>query len=289
MKKYQLITGFFIAVCTVTNSNPVSLFPHIKGWETKIDKTVYGKLNLWEYINGAADLYLAYDFENLHMAEYTSKKGQAVRVEIYRHSSPENAYGIYTAERMTNYKFINVGVQGYVEPDALNFLTGEYYVKIMSSGTAAIEESALLNMAWEINSELHRDNKLPDVIDLFPAEGKIANSEKYIAQDFLGYSFLHSAFTADYDIQEKFKLFVIKLENEASAKKMIDSYTELVNEDKIIRTGDIYIIKDLFNGTVILSVKYNYIIGIINTENKDLAVSYLNKTKAKLVSLLDLQ
>jgi len=290
MRKYQLILGICLTACTVTiNSNPGSFFPPIKGWETTIDKTVYGKLNLWEYINGAADLYLTYDFENLYMAEYINKKGQSVKVEIYRHSSAQNAFGIYTAERMINYNFIDVGVQGYIEPDALNFLTGEYYVKMMSSGMPGIEQAALLSMATEINNALDRDKKWPDVIDVFPGDGKVANSENYIARDFLGYSFFHSAFTADYDVQEKFKLFIIKLESEAGAEAMLESYTSLINEDKIARVDDIYIINDFFNGTVILSIKNNYIIGIINTENEDLAVGYLNKTRAKLVSFFDLQ
>jgi hypothetical protein len=290
MKKYQLILGICLTVFTfTTNSNPGSIFPRISGWETTIDKTVYGKLNLWEYINGAADLYLAYDFENLQMAEYMNKNEQAVKVEIYRHSSPENAFGIYTAERMTDYNFVDIGVQGYIEPDALNFFTGEYYVKMMSSGMTSVEPSTLLGMAKEINNALGRDKKWPDVINLFPAEGKIANSENYIARDFLGYSFFHSAFTADYNVQEKFKLFIIKLESEAGAQEMLENYTNLVNENKVTRLEDIYIINDLFNGKLILSIRYNYIIGIINTENEQLAISYLSKTIAKLISFLDLQ
>ncbi len=290
MKKYLLITCICLTVCIVTaKSNPGSLFPRIKGWEATIDKTVYGKLNLWEYINGAADLYLSYDFENLYIAEYLNKKGQSVKVEIYKHSSSENAFGIYTAERMINYNFIDIGVQGYIEPDALNFLTGEHYVKMMSSGMTSVEQVALLSMAEEIYKALGENKKWPDIIDIFPADGKIANSENYIARDFLGYSFFHSAFTAEYDVQEKFKLFIIKLETEADAQQMLESYTSLINEDKIGRLDHIYIINDFFNGKVILSVKYNYIIGIINTGNEELAAGYLNKTIAKLVSFFNLQ
>ena len=290
MKKYQLVLGICLTIFVATvNSYPGTLFPGIKGWEVTIDKTVYGKLNLWEYINGAADLYLSYDFENLHIAEYMNKKDQSVKVEIYKHSSAENAFGIYTAERMIDYNFIDIGVQGYIEPDALNFLTGEYYVKMMSSGMISVEQEALLSMAEEINNALDSDKKWPDVIDLFPADGKIANSENFIARDFLGYSFFHSAFTADYHVQEKFKLFIIKLENEADAQKMFESYTSLINKDKITRSDDIYVINDFFNGKIILSVRYNYIIGIVNTENEELAVGYLNKAIAKLVSFFDLQ
>ncbi len=290
MLKYKLIPGIYLTVCTLTSiCNPGTLFPRIKGWETTIDKTVYDKLNLWEYINGAADLYLAYDFENLYMAEYLNSKGQAVKVEIYRHSSAENAFGIYAAERMADYNFVDIGIQGYTESGALNFFSGEYYVKMISSGTTIVEQDALLTIAEKINSTLDMDKKWPDVIDLFPSEGKIVNSENYIARDFLGYSFFHSAYTAKYDVKEEFKIFVIKLESQAEAESMLGSYTSLINEDKITRKDDIYVINDFFNGTVILSVKNSHIIGIINTENVDLGVEYLNKTRARLISSLNLK
>ena len=283
MKKHCLILTVYLTVFfAAANCNPGSLFPRIKGWEVKTDKVIYNKLNLWEYINGAADLYLSYDFQNLNIAEYTNIKEHSVRVEIYKHSSVENAFGIYTAERMMNYNFIDMGVQGYTEPDVLNFLTGEYYVKMVSSGKSGIEQSALFEIAEKIENSLDSEKNWPDVIDLFPAEGKQANSENYIARDFLGYSFFHSAFTADYDSHEKFKMFIIKLKSETDTRVMLDSYLSLLKEDKINKENNIYIIDDFFNGKVFLLIKSNYIVGIMNTGNKDLAIEYLTRIRGKI-------
>lgn len=283
MKKHCLILAIYLTVLSVpVNSNPNNLFPKIKGWEVKTEKVVYGKLNLWEYIDGAADMYLSYDFQDLNIAEYTNKQEHSVKVEIYRHSSTENAFGIYTAERMMNYTFIDVGVQGYTEPDVLNFLTGEYYVKIVSSGKPGVEQSALYEIAEKIENTLGTEKNWPGVIDLFPAEGKLVNSENYIARDFLGYSFFHSAFTADYDIEEKFKMFIIKLKSEADTRAMLDSYISLLKEDKITEENNIYIIDDFFNGKVFLLIKSNHIVGIMNTGNKDLAIEYLSRTREKI-------
>ena len=49
---------------------------------------VYTADNLWEVINGAAELYLAYDFQDLHQAIYSADNEREVRVELYRHSYP---------------------------------------------------------------------------------------------------------------------------------------------------------------------------------------------------------
>ena len=42
---------------------------------------------------------------------------------------------------------LNVGVQGYVESNVLNFLTGPYYVKISSYNTGAEDQGVLLAFA----------------------------------------------------------------------------------------------------------------------------------------------
>ncbi len=283
MKKYCFIPVILLAILSASvNSNPGNIFPKIKGWEVKADDVVYGKMNLWEYINGAADMYLAYDFMDLNIAEYTNEQEHSVKVEIYRHSSFENAFGIYTAERMVNYNFIDIGIQGYTESDILNFLTGEFYVKLASSGKPGIEQSALFEIAKKVESSLGTENRWPGVINLFPAEGKLANSEKYIARDFLGYSFFHSAFTADYNGNDEFKMFIIKLKSETDTRTMLDSYISLLKEDKITKESNIYIIDDFFNGKVFLLIKSNYIIGIMNTGNKNLALDYLSRTSVKL-------
>ena len=284
MKKYFLIlTVYFSLYSIAVKSNPGNLFPHIRGWKTDINDVIYDKISLWEYIDGAADIYLSYDFETLCLADYTNNEGQAVNVELYRHSTPENAFGIYTSERMADYNFIDVGIQGYYEPGVLNFLTGQYYVKMTTPpGRSVADKAAFLEIAGALNNTLDTDNKWPQVLDLFPPEGKIANSETYIAIDFLGYSVLHSAFTAEYDVQGKFKMFIIKLNSESEVRAMLKSYTGLMNEDKITEEGNTYTIYDFFNGLVVISINSSYMIGVVNTSDKDLAVEYIDKVKAKM-------
>jgi hypothetical protein len=283
MKKHLLILSLICLLpLAAIRANPHNIFPSIKGWNREINDVVYDHYTLWEYIDGAADIYLAYDFENLIIASYTDNEGKKINVELYRHSSPENAFGIYSAERMADYSFVDVGVQGYYEPGILNFLSGHYYVKMSSAGKPVAGREAFLQIAEAVTGALGTDNNWPPVLKLFPEQGKAANAESYIARDFLGYSILHSAFTAEYDMPEKFKMFIIKLPGESDASSMLQSYTDQFNEDKITAEDSIYIIQDLFNGTVFMALNSNYLVGVINTSNKELAADYINKVRAKM-------
>src|ERR1039458_1446475 len=109
-----------------------SLFPSFRGWTIATDKTVYNPNNLWDIIDGAADLFLEYGFVDLHIGRYHKGEDSEIRVELYKFDSEVDAFGIYSQERNPEYAFIDIGVQAYREEGVLNFLTGIYYVKIMT-------------------------------------------------------------------------------------------------------------------------------------------------------------
>ena len=45
-------------------------FPEMAGWKLSGEIQIYSRANLYDYIDGAADLYLKYDFQELKVADY---------------------------------------------------------------------------------------------------------------------------------------------------------------------------------------------------------------------------
>jgi len=253
------------------------MFPEIQGWKLRVDQIVYSPDNLWEFIDGAAELYLDYDFQDLHMAIYTGRSDQEVRVELYHHNTPENTYGIYTAERMPDYTFIEMGIQGYTSPGILHFFTGNYYIKIISTGKNDADEEILKTIAGKVTVTLKQSGSWPAETSLFPAEGKVYMSDAYIASNFMGYSFFHSAFTARYAAEGgEFTLFVLH-GKDGEAEAMVKKYTGLMKEDKTEQREDIYVVQDDFNGKVFISCKADYLVGVMNAGDEALALEYLEK------------
>jgi hypothetical protein len=113
-------------------------FPEFPGWNQSEEVQTFVPKTLFEYINGAADLYLAYDFEELKSAEYHNDKKASVTVDVYRHKTPIDAFGIYSQERLPDANYLDVGVQGYYEKNVLNVLSGDFYVKINSFSTVSM-------------------------------------------------------------------------------------------------------------------------------------------------------
>jgi hypothetical protein len=252
-------------------------FPEIKGWELQVDKKVFATDDLWEMIDGAAELYIAYRFQDLRQAIYAGDKEREVKVELYRHDTPLNTYGIYTAERMPDYSFIEMGVQGYTGEDILNFFTGCYYVKISSYGRNDVDEETLKAIAGEVSHHLNQTGSWPAEVGLFPAEGKMAMTDGYVASNFMGYSFFRSAFTAQYSAGGEFTLFIMH-GKEGEAETMLNSYLEMVKEDSIAKKDSMYVVGDPYNGKVVLSKKGDYLVGAMNAVDVATSVEYTRKT-----------
>src|SRR4030042_118649 len=276
-----LIMG--IVLCWVPNSGATDLrFPEIAGWKQSNIQTFDPK-TLYEYINGAADLYLACDFEELKVAEYVNEKKASVTVEAYRHRTPRDAFGIYSQERLPEGDFIRIGAQGYIGKNILNFVAGNHYVKINSFNTGDEDREVLQAHAKKLAEALGEKRGLPSILSSFPAEGKKDNTEKYIVRNFLGYPFLHSAYTADYELAGKrFKLFLIEGADRNECGKIVQAYLRQVKNPEKEGNEGRHTLADPHHGLVDLNWKGAYFWGTFVLAEADLRSKYLKRFDEKL-------
>jgi hypothetical protein len=257
------------------------VFPEMNGWKQDGKTQVFSPRTLYEYINGAADLYLAYEFRDLQVAEYKGEKKAGVTVEVYRHKDPTQAFGIYSQERLANAKFVDLGAQGYHEPNVLNFLTGPYYVKINGFNTGEDDEKILLPFAKKVEETLGGKTSLPPILSSFPAEGKKKNTEKFISKNFLGYSFFHSGYTADYEVAgKKFKIFVIEGKDLEDCRGMMERYLKQTGREGKQASEGSHQLKDPYHGEVDIFWKGKFIWGILDLNDPNLRSQYLQKLKS---------
>ncbi len=278
-------TALFILVLSLSLSyGQESLFPQIPGWKITQDDPVYTANNLWDIIDGAADLYLEYAFVDLHIARYFSTDSIEVKTELYRHASDVDAFGMYSQERDTGYNFIHLGVQGYLQQDVLNFLTGSSYIKLSTYQTGSKAQEAMLTIGRRLAEHLKQNNAMPKLFQVFPAEGKLHNTEQYVAHNFLGYSFLNSAYAALYKDSSTFKIFVIESAAPEKANAMIVEFLNAVPKETVAkRASDKYQIRDPHNGMIELQVFDRYICGIINCPDSKIRDRYLKEVTANLL------
>jgi hypothetical protein len=246
------------------------VFPQLKGYKIKTDYPVYLPDNLWDFINGAADNYLANGFVDLHVAEY--KKGKAViKLEIYRHSGNTLAFGIYSSERSPSFRFMNLGAQGYIADGSINFFKGNYYVKIKTYSKKEKVLQAEETLANKVAVMLTGEAAMPAILSQFPAEGKKVNEETFINESVLGHSFLNKAFKAAYQVgSDEFSIFISDAISPEAAKKTVETYIASTGISPVETSDSKFMLMDGYNGTIFLAWKDKRIV-IISGLAKDQA------------------
>ncbi|HAX92707.1 MAG TPA: hypothetical protein DCY25_01960 [Bacteroidales bacterium] len=268
-----LFSAGLLSVITIAQD---IIFPDLKGYRIMKDYPVYQPENLWDFINGAADNYLAYGFKDLHVAEY--KKGRdVIKIEIYRHSDNTMGFGIYSSERSPSFNFTDIGAQGYITGGSINFFKGDYYVKLR---TYSKKEKVLKDeetLARRVASLLPGDNKMPPALSQFPSVGKKPNEEGYIHESVLGHSFLGKAFKAVYQTgSDEFSIYISDGDSPEEVKETAHKYIAATGI-ATVETGDSKImITDGYNGTIFLAWKDKRLVIIsgLAKDQADLADRY---------------
>lgn len=283
---FLIVIFFLISLTSFCNEKDdlTKFFPIIENMTKKDEPRIFIPENLFDYINGAADLYLSYDFKKLAVLFYEVPDEQSLSIEIYQHSNSDCAFGVYSRMRPQEGNFSQIGAQGYYEDGKLNFFKDKYFV-IMSGFNLEDTESLMKEAAQNIAQLLPGESSLPSILNKFPEKGKVANSEEFFNKDFMGYPFLKRAFTADYEITEdkshSFTIFIIKGKDEQDAKYMLQSYLESTSNHIQETEEGHHTIEDPYYGIVELTLNGKYLCGIYGLDNADIRAKYLKIIKDK--------
>jgi hypothetical protein len=209
--------------------NLAALLPssdEIPGWSRTTAVDSYGPDTLYEYINGQAPFYLDYGFQEVITAEYTADEGVgALAVELFRMGTPEQAFGIFAAERSEDDQSLDVGAQAYAGSNVVGFWKGVHYVKVTSFVSGVEVAAALIRFAELASARVPGEVTLPPLFDLFPREGRVDASERFIPKDVLGQTDFRSGYLVDYARDDDaYRMVLIDSPTAADAQRSLNAY-----------------------------------------------------------------
>jgi hypothetical protein len=250
----------------------LALLPEIPLWEMADTPQHYLPESLFEYIDGAAEIYLSYDFRELIVGQFKKKDtSSSLTLEIYDMQNAKNAFGIYSAERYPESRFLPVGLEGYIEEGALNFFVERYYIKLVCYECEPQSEDVLRQFAEGVFRKIPDKGSWPSVMKFFPPEGLVPYSEKFILRNFLGFEFLSNGFVASYKQDGlEFDGFFIEEKNPQDAEATLQRYISSLKknndvEAKVIPGG--YHLKDRYLQNIFLGRVDHIICGIIKVKD----------------------
>ena len=262
------------------------LLPDVVTWKIPEAPQDYFPEILFEYINGAAEIYLSYDFKELTVGQYEKGDSNAsLIIEIYDMGNEINSFGIYSAERFPDSQFISLGNQGYLEEGTLNFIVGKYYIKLLCFDSGEDSADFLKLFSQEVVKRVKDQGTLPPALAFFPKQGLVRNSEKFILRNFMGYSFLHSGYLANYKLEDlEFDCFLMEGENADDAQNMLKKYLGKKGKQSVEEISAGFRIKDRYYHNIYLARVENHLCGVMKIKDESLEVG--NKYFGMLIESL---
>ncbi len=258
-----------------------SLFPQITDWKLS-EPRIWGPHNLYTPINGAADMFLSYNFEEMQAADYSTDSNY-ISVEVYRHKTPIDAFGAYSQERPDRDIYSDIGVQAYSEDTYIHLLANRYYIKIRTANSDDKSRPAMERIAAQQVEMLNKGTSFPKEFAYFPKEGRVPFTERYINENIFGYSFLHSSYEVSYQLNDKsYVLFILQGSSDENARQMLQEYHKVL-EIELINTKDgYYYIDDRYTGKIHILKSGKYLICARGDISKEASLEMLNKIKQGL-------
>ncbi len=263
----------------------------IEKWQLKGKPEVYTGDDLFLYINGGADIYQEYGFEEVISSEYEQEGAGRISVEIYKMNNPQSAFGIFTFKTGGKWDKTNNGNLYSSADYYLNILLGNNLVTITSIDINEETGKGIEAIREELERRIISSVSFPEIV-------KIIDPEKYKSRVYfkgdLGLMNIYNLFSSKSEILHGASgttndsiIFVLEFKKGADPRKNSDRFVTLFKAEKrysdfTIRGKSISFI-DRDKKTIYLSVINGYL--VINIDKtlsfcKDSAESFRNYTSA---------
>ena len=221
-----------LLVCVNNKNNGSEIYNLLPGntelqnWKPKDEPARFVGEELFELINGGAEIYHEYGFKEVISMEYESDNGKSINLEIYKMDSPIAAFGIYSFKTSSEGNKFDIGNDALFEDYYLNFWKADYLITLVGFDTEKETVDGILQLAKIIEQKITATGQKPGLLDLLTSETAPLLNVKYLKGNlalFNNYEFdSQNIFGVNEGVigkYEKFNLFLFEYENENLSMK----------------------------------------------------------------------
>ncbi len=244
----------------------VNLPKTIGAWTRSDSARIIDSSNIFDYMNGAGELYLAYGFDHLEVYEYTADQQENILVEVYVMKTSDDAFGLLSqdwgGEPVTLQSTSSLQSNPTVAPPQralygmglLRIWADTIYARVMAYHESAASKEAVLSLGKTISANRKVPGEpellkvLPNAIDSnwklrkdrigFFRSHLVLNSLYYLSHDnILNLDHSTEAVTAPYEktssdgTSTRVQVLFVKYATPEGARKALDEFHSAYLED----------------------------------------------------------
>jgi hypothetical protein len=178
-KNGGLFLFFLILVCSGGQViAQLQLMPmQIGEWQADGKDQVFNRETIFKYIDGGAELYLAYDFRQVFSRKFTGPSNSEIVLDIYDMGTAADAYGIFTSERED--EDANIGQGSEFGGGLLRFWKDHFFVSILAGGGDEKADQAVIELGKAVDLALPGNGVEPDLLKGLPQTNLNKNKTRF--------------------------------------------------------------------------------------------------------------
>jgi hypothetical protein len=287
---FLFVAGSRCAVLPGKDERDASLFPRLadRSWIATEPARTFGPGNLYEEIDGEAELFLPYGFRELtvgYLRPAGNEKAEA-RLEIFRHATERDAFGIFSQHRFPGQEKVRVGTsEAVVSATSLDFFQGTHFVRIRTSSWSTTRTD-LENLGRDVSDLLSGTGDPPRETQVLAVQGLVDGTVVFARRALLGYEVLAPGYEAKYSAKGVTgDLILITPEDAGPAPQFLEKLSGAL--PGFARLGKEMVRADLPKGTLWIVSREGFYLGVAGKMTREKADTVLSVIADRLSRFLE--
>jgi hypothetical protein len=186
MKKILLISFLLFYQLSYSQNNHKKIINYLpkaselKDWEPAGKPEIYVGEDLFTFINGGADIYHEYGFNQVVYNEYKDNQDHSINVEIYEMKSSESAFGVYSFKSGGKGETVAVGNDGFLQSYYMNFWKDDFVITLTGFDEDKTTINGIKTIAEVIGKKIKTKGRRPHLVNLLPNKDMQVARPKYL-------------------------------------------------------------------------------------------------------------
>lgn len=271
--------------------NLANLLPsEINGWRAEGKDEIYDSETIFDYIDGAGEVYRSYNFKKLLARRYTRKGQSDLVADLFDMDSSSDAFGVFTHD--LEGEEAGIGQDSTYKGGLLSFWKDRFFVSLYAEQETKETQDALFALGRVVASCIKREGEKPGIVSLLPTENLAEKTAHYFHNHMiLNYHFYVSeenilfldqqteAVLGIYKLgKEKFYLLLIRYPEAEKASRAFGSFSKSympdAKEPGLVQTEDLK-----WTG---IRLRKNFLLIIFNAPSDSFAKETMDKIEKRI-------
>jgi hypothetical protein len=184
----------------------------INQWEMSEPPRFCSGSEIFDYMDGAGEVYLAYNYQHLLSVLYASAGEEEILVELFDMGSDRDAFGIFTYMMGRGPEY-PIGQNAEYKNGLLCFWKGKYFAYVHIDNENKESKEAVLALGTRISESIPDKGDLPAILQILPEGIYLPASLRY----FQRYEILNAHFFVArsniFNLNEQTEAIIVKMKN----------------------------------------------------------------------------